>query len=44
MYVRGITILSREDSVIGKGLKKFIKEQCPLEDMATVWELRGYFI
>ena len=28
MYERGITILSREDFVMEKGLKKFIKEQC----------------
>ena len=41
MYVRGITILPREDSVMGKGLKKFIKEQCPLGDMATAWELNS---
>ena len=39
MYVRGITILPREDSVMGKGLKKLIKGPCPLEDMATAWEL-----
>ena len=39
MYVRGITILPREDSVLGKGLKKLIKGQCPLRDMATAWEL-----
>ena len=39
MYVRGITILPREDSVMGKGLKKLIKGQCPLRDMATAWEL-----
>ena len=39
MYVRGITILPREDSVMGKSLKKLIKGQCPLRDMATAWEL-----
>ena len=39
MYERGITILPREDSVMGKGLKKLIKGPCPLEDMATAWEL-----
>ena len=39
MNLRGITILPREDSVMGKGLKKLIKGPCPLEDMATAWEL-----
>ena len=39
MYVRGITILPREDSVMEKGLKKLIKGPCPLKDMATAWEL-----
>ena len=39
MYVKGIIILTREDSVTGKGLKKVIKGQCPLRDMATAWEL-----
>ena len=39
MYVLGITILPREDSVMGKGLKKLIKGQYPLRDMATAWEL-----
>ena len=39
MYVRGITIMPREDSVMGKGLKKLIKGPCPLKDMATAWEL-----
>ena len=39
MYVRGITILPREDLVMGKGLKKLIKGPCPLKDMATAWEL-----
>ena len=39
MYARGITILPREDSVMGKSLKKLIKGQCPLRDMATAWEL-----
>ena len=43
MYVRGITILPREDSVMGKGLKKLIKVQCPLRDMATAWELNYIF-
>ena len=28
MYEKGITILSREDLVIEKGLKKLIKGQC----------------
>ena len=41
MYVRGITILPREDSVMKKGLKKLIKGPCPLKDMATAWELKG---
>ena len=41
MYVRGITILPREDSVIEKGLKKLIKGPCPLKDMATAWELKS---
>ena len=44
MNLRGITILPREDSVMGKGLKKLIKGPCPLEDMATAWELRAYII
>ena len=39
MYVRGITILPREDSVIEKGLKKLIKGPYSLKDMATAWEL-----
>ena len=39
MNLRGITILPREDSVMKKGLKKLIKGPCPLEDMATAWEL-----
>ena len=39
MYARGITILPREDLVMGKGLIKVIKGQCPLRDMATAWEL-----
>ena len=43
MYVRDITILPREDSVMEKGLKKLIKGQCPLRDMATAWELRYKF-
>ena len=32
MYKRGITILSREDLVMKKGLKKFIKEKCTAAD------------
>ena len=44
MYVRGITIFPRDDSVMGKGLKKLIKGLCPLRDMATAspsaWELK----
>ena len=40
MYVRGIMILPREDLVMGKGLKKLMKGQCPSRDMATAWELR----
>ena len=43
IYVRGITILLREDSVMEKGLKKLIKGQCPLRDIATAWELRVKF-
>ena len=43
MYVRGIIILPREDSVMEKGLKKLIKGQCPLRDMATAWELKLKF-
>jgi len=41
MYERGITILPREDSASEKGLKKLIKGQCPLLDMATAWELNS---
>ena len=44
MYVRGITILPREDSVMEKGLKKLIKGPCPLEDMATAWELILFYM
>ena len=32
MYERGIMILSREDLVMEKGLKKLIKEQCTAAD------------
>ena len=32
MYERAITILSREDLVMEKSLKKFIKEQCTAAD------------
>ena len=44
MYVRGITILPREDSVMEKGLKKLIKGPCPLKDMATAWELKKVYL
>ena len=27
----------------GKGSKKRIKEQCPLRDMATAWDLKAAF-
>ena len=39
MYLRGITILPWEDSVLEKGRKKLIKGQCPLRDIATAWDL-----
>ena len=39
MYVRGITILTWEDSVTKRGLKKLKKWKCPHVDTATAWEL-----
>ena len=41
MYARGITILSREDFITEKSLKKLINEQCPHPDKATARELRN---
>ena len=38
MYARSKTILSQEDSVTGKSLKKFIKWKSPHTDMATALE------
>ena len=40
MYETGITILTREDLITEKSLKKLMKLKCPHADTATAWELR----